>query len=116
MKDADIIEKYLLVLDRNSGYFSSIELQLFKLTGHAASRRVIFREAFEQAIILEYEYDALMVWEDIYADGDYGDLVRAQRKNIKESKDDDNKTEQTQRLQMQWDELKRKRKTHPDQC
>jgi hypothetical protein len=116
MSDADIIEKYLHVLNRNAGQFSCVELQLFKLTGHTASRRMIFRETFEQGIILKFEYDCLIAWEDRFANGDYGVLVRAQKSVQKATKDEDYKTEQTQRLQMQWDELKRERKTHPDQC
>ena len=79
MSDADIIEKYLLAIDLNADKFSIVELQLFKLTGHAASRRMIFREAFNQDLILRFEYNCLIEWEDKFANDDYGCLIRSQK-------------------------------------
>jgi hypothetical protein len=108
MKDADIIEKYLLAIDLNADKFSIVELQLFKLTGHAASRRMIFREAFIQDLILRFEYNCLIEWENKFDNGDYGTLIRAQRHYQKNSGDDE---DQSQSVQMKWDKIKRKRRT-----
>lgn len=79
MSDRDIIEKYLRVIDLNADKFSDVSLQLFKLTGHAASRRMIFREAFTQNLILRFEYNCLIEWENKFDNGDYDTLIRAQR-------------------------------------
>lgn len=85
MNDAEIIEKYLLVINKNADNFSSIELKLFKIGGLAPSRRIIFREAYEQNIILRFEYESLIAWEDRFANGEYGDLIRSQLSNSKYS-------------------------------
>jgi hypothetical protein len=91
MGDSDVEVKYMDIVyidlfDKYKDDFRRIELELLKEIKTIPPRRIVFREAFYQNSINQYEYDCLMEWEDEYAPDRHSILIQAKKKKIKEPK------------------------------